>query len=189
MYFQLFFLKKNHIYKRLWKNIYINYTSIQRKKVFLKSLLLCSPTHPRNKRNKRLYSKLCMDAFFSRETQLKQRTVRKRWPSYMKKDCNFMNVEFKFLRMKRKRKVHFFTKHGGLTSVDSQFDLNHLHFPKGSNFGLIILVDSWFFFKFDFKASVLQTYTNYTIWSIVTLDKKILSKFSLYISACMLNID
>lgn len=129
---------------------------------------------------------------FSRETQLKQRTVRKRWPSYMKifqKDCNFMNVEFKFLRMKRKRKVHFFTKHGGLTSVDSQFDLNHLHFPKGSNFGLIILVDSWFFFKFDFKASVLQTYTNYTIWSIVTLDMKILSKFSLHISACMLNID
>lgn len=53
-----------------------------------------------------------------------------------------MNVEFKFLRMNRKRKVHFFTKHGGLTSVDSQFDLNHLNFPKGSNFGLIILVDS-----------------------------------------------
>lgn len=99
---------------------------------------------------------------FSRETQLKQRTVRKRWPSYMKifqKDCNFMNVEFKFLRMKRKRKVHFFTKHGGLTSVDSQFDLNHLHFPKGSNIGLIILVDSWSYtlFLFSSLTSKLQS--------------------------------
>lgn len=68
------------------------------------------------------------------------------------KDCNFMNVEFKFLRMKRKRKVHFFTKYGGLISVDSQFDLNHLHFPKGSNIGLIILVDSWSYTLFLFSS-------------------------------------
>lgn len=30
-----------------------------------------------------------------------------------------MNVEFKFLRMKRKRKVYFFIKYGGFILVDS----------------------------------------------------------------------
>lgn len=84
---------------------------------------------------------------FSRETQLKQRTVRKRGPSYMKilnfsKRLKFYECRIQILKNVKGKKVHFFTKHGGLTSVDSQFDLNHLHFPKGSNIGLIILVDS-----------------------------------------------